>query len=158
MKLKILQSSSGSRVLAAVAGAALLLPGCATQRDKYRLADTNDDRKVSQAEFEGYMLETIFAIADTDEDSKITFNEWKAANPDAQPKRFNAPDTNRDGSVTPAEAKAHFKRQGTLEDLFQQIDTDRDGYLSRQEVLAFKKDLDSKTETLLQQLSKKTSA
>ncbi len=74
-------------------------------------------------------------MADANQDSKITFDEWKAANPDAEKRKFRQPDRNRDGAVTPQEAKRHFDRYGTLKDLFDRIDANNDGYATREEML-----------------------
>ena len=64
------------------AGALLLLPSCASNKS-YDLADSNDDGSVSPAEFDRYMLEAIYTEADANADKKVTFEEWKAANPGA---------------------------------------------------------------------------
>ena len=134
---------------------ALLLSACAGSSG-FDLADSNDDLKVSPQEFETYMLEAVFAEADADGNSQVTFEEWKAANPDAEPAKFRAPDTNRDQMVSPQEAKAHFAKQGTWADLFDQIDTDNDGYITSAEAAAFKKKLAAQSGTPIQKLSKAT--
>jgi Ca2+-binding EF-hand superfamily protein len=120
----------------------------------FDLADSNGDQKVSPKEFEVYMLEAIFAEADADGNSLVTFEEWKAANPDAEPAKFSAPDTDGDKMVSPEEAKAHFAKQGTWNDLFDQIDTDNDGFISPSEALAFKKKLAAQSGTPVQKFSK----
>lgn len=84
----------------------------------------------------------------------MTFEEWKAANPDAEEEKFKAPDRNGDGVVTPQEAQAHFQRQGTFEDLFRQMDTNKDGYLSEEKVTEFKQKMEAQSGTTkLQKLS-----
>ena len=130
-----------------------LVAGCSGS-NAFRLADADKDSKVSPAEFDRYMLEAIFAEADANSDSKVTFEEWKSANPDADPVKFKVPDTDKDGSVTPAEAKRHFDRVGTMADLFAKIDTGGDGYLTKEEVRAFKQKLESQSgSTPIQKLS-----
>ena len=149
-KISTLQSTSG------LVAAAALLVSCGGN-DGYKKADTNEDGRVGPAEFERYMLETIFALSDSNKDSKVTFEEWKVANPGAIASKFKVPDKNRDGAVTPSEAKAHFERQGTIDDLFAKIDSGRDGYLDQNEVRAFMKELDAQTGTALEKLSRATS-
>lgn len=124
-----------SLLLPAVVSAALLA-GCA-DRDIYLLADTDGDGKVSQAEFERFMLEAIFTEADADGDGKVTYAEHKAANPSIDAARSKAIDANGDGVITPAEAKAYSDKHQGLAQLFAKIDTDKDGYLSRSEVETF---------------------
>ena len=120
----------------AVAALAFLLAACAGT-DRYAMADTDGDDRISPEEFERYMLETIYGAADPDGNAKVTFEEWKEANPDAEEAKFKAPDKNNDGAVTPGEMKAHFAREGTMDDLFAKIDTNGDGYLSSEETDAF---------------------
>jgi len=139
--------------MAATATVALLFSSCGSN-DGFNMADTSGDGRVGQAEFERYMLEAIYAAADANKDSRITFEEWKEANPDAEQWKFRQPDRNRDGAVTPQEAKRHFDRQGTLEDLFDKIDTNNDGYASREEVQAFKEKLEAQSGTQMQKLSR----
>lgn len=154
-KQKIIRSRA--LLLASATLVAAVLSSC-NGRSGFDNADTNDDGSVSPAEFERYMLEAIFAESDADGDARVTFAEWQAANPDAEAWRFKKPDTNHDGAVTPAEAKRHFDRQGTLSDLFSQIDTNGDGSLSWEEVKQFKKKLKAQSGTPLQKLSNSVSS
>ena len=138
--------------LAAGFAPVLLLAACAGTSG-YDQADANDDQKVGPKEFETYMLEAVFAEADADGDGKVTFQEWKAANPDADPEKFLAPDTNGDKMVSPKEAKAHFAKQGTWNDLFDKMDTDNDGYVSSAEAVAFRDKMAAQSGTPVQQLN-----
>ena len=123
------------------------------------MADTNNDGLVNSPEFERFMLEAIFTEADINDDGKVTFAEWQTANPGASAVKFKAPDTNRDGAVTPAEAKAHFDREGTMADLFKKIDTNGDGYLTQEEIAVFKQKLEAQSgSTPLQRLSQAAQA
>ncbi len=133
MKLPINKSlCSAGLMLAAV----MALPSC-TPSNPFKKADTNKDDKVSQAEFNRYILEEIYSATDTDGDSKITFKEWKAANPEAKKSKFKLPDDNSDGSVTPKELQKYYKEEGKLVDLFKKIDSSSDGSLSHAEVEAY---------------------
>ena len=131
----------------------LLFPACSGS-PAFDLADGDDDMKVSPKEFERYMLEAVYAEADADGNSQVTFDEWKAANPDADPEKFTVPDTNGDKMVSPQEAKAHFAKEGTWADLFDKIDTDNDGYITSAEAIAFRDKLAAQTgATPIQKLS-----
>jgi Ca2+-binding EF-hand superfamily protein len=130
----------------------MLLAAC-TGSSGFKLADTNDDQKVGPKEFERYMLEAVFAEADADGNSKVTFEEWKAANPDADSDKFRTPDTNGDNMVSPKEAEVHFAKEGTWNDLFDQIDTDNDGYVSSAEAVVFRDKMAAQSGTPVQKLN-----
>ena len=136
MKLKTMK-----RLVLALA-AALAIPSCATSG--FDEADTDDSGAVSKAEFKRYLLETVYDEADANDDSKLTFAEWKARHPKADERKFKEPDTNRDGVITPEEAESHFRRKGTIDDLFQQIDTDRNGSVTEKEIDFFMEKMESK--------------
>ena len=104
--------------------------------------------------FAGHVIVAVFAESDADGNSQVTFEEWKAANPDAEPSKFSAPDTNRDQIVSLEEAKVHFKKQGTWADLFDKIDTDNDGFITSAEATAFNDKMEAQSGTPIQQLSK----
>lgn len=142
-----------ARVTAGITvGAALMLSSC--HHANFKAADTDKSGTVSEAEFERYMLEAIYAEADANGDSKVVFDEWVKVNPDAEKAKFKAPDRNRDGAVTPDELKRHYARYGTMKDLFKKIDTNKDGQLTQEEVAAFKKKMDAQSgSTEIQRLS-----
>lgn len=142
--------------MAVTAASALLLASCGP--NGFKKADTDKSGSVSPAEFERYMLEAIYAEADADGNSEITFEEWSVANPSTSESKFRVPDKNHDSVVTPAEAKAHFDRYGTMDDLFAQIDTNGDNSLSKQEVVAYKEKLAALSGTSLQKISQAASS
>lgn len=140
--------------LLATALGVLFLANCKTP-SAFDIADTNQDTSISQAEFERYLLEAVYSEADTDGDAKITFEEWRVANPDAQKSKFDLPDANGDGHVTPAELKTYFDGTGGLVDLFNQIDADGNGSLDGAEVDAFRAKMDAQAgSTDLQNMSR----
>jgi Ca2+-binding EF-hand superfamily protein len=137
----------------AAIAAALVFAGCSTP-DGFTIADTNKDGKVSPTETRRYVLEVIFIEGDANGDGKITFEEWKLANPDADKKKFDVADKNNDATITPAEAEAHFEKEGTLSDLFAKMDADSSGFVTREEASAFKNKLESQSGSSIQQLNK----
>lgn len=139
--------------VACLAGLALALAAC-KQKDGFDLADTTPDGVVDQAEFERYMLEVIYSEGDRDADSRITFAEWKIANPDADKARFAEADADGDGAITPDEARLHFKNQKSLDDLFSKVDADSSGGISREEAKAFLSRMESEAGTKMQQIKK----
>jgi hypothetical protein len=120
-----------------------LLSSCAATG--FSTADTDGSKLVSKKEFERYLLETVYAEADTNRDSRITFAEWKIANPEAEKSKFNGADANKDGSITPTEAQAHFRLEGTIDDLFAKIDVNKSGDVTEAEIEAFMSKLRSKS-------------
>lgn len=140
MKLPINKSLCSAGVMLV---AAMALSSCKPS-NPFAKADTNKDDKVSQTEFNRYILEEIYSAADSDGNSKITFKEWKAANPDVKKSKFKLPDDNSDGAVTPQELQKYYEEEGKLTDLFKQIDSNKDGFLSHPEVDAYMSKVESK--------------
>ena len=138
-----------------VATSALMLSAC-QQADDFKMADTNGDGRLDLAEFKRYMLEAVYAKADANGDKKVTFEEWKAVNPDAKIEKFREADKHGDGFVTPEESKQYFDREGTMEDLFKKIDSNSDGYLSQEDVANFMKRAAEQSGTAYQKMSRTT--
>ncbi len=123
-----------------IASLALIILSACT-KSGFDLADSNRDGQVNSTEFDNYMLEVIYSAVDADGNSKVTWEETKAADPDAMKENFNKADADGDGAVTPAEAKAYFDKTGGLGDLFEKIDTDNDEKISEAEAVAFRNKL-----------------
>jgi Ca2+-binding EF-hand superfamily protein len=141
----------------ALAAASSLIVSCSTVAP-FDIADGNADNKISQDEFDRYLLEAIYTEADSNSDSKITFEEWRTANPDAQKWKFKLPDSNGDAAVSPKELEAYFDREGKLVDLFNKIDTDNDGALDHAEIQVFRDKMAAQGgSTNLQNLSRASS-
>lgn len=138
--------------LAVALAPAAFLSACAGPSG-FELADKNANQKISPKEFETHMLKAVFVESDTDGNSLVTFEEWKAANPDAEPAKFSVPDTNRDQMVSLKEAKVHFEKEGTWADLFDKIDTDNDGFITTAEATAFHDKMEAQSGTPIQKLS-----
>lgn len=109
--------------------------------DGFKRADADKSGDVSRAEFDRYILQALFAESDADRDGKVRFAEWQAINPNADEKKFGAPDKDGDEAITPAEAKTFMNSKGTLAELFSRIDTDKNGSICKEEAAAFRNQL-----------------
>ena len=110
----------------------------------FNKADTNRDGKLSRAEVEKAMphLSRSFDSIDTDKDGQLSRRElsaWKKAHRgERQAKaaqRFRHADTDGDGAISRAEAEQHAPR---LARRFDQIDGNRDGKLTPEELRAYR--------------------
>ena len=107
-------------------------------------ADTNGDGKLSRAEAEKAMpyLAGKFDSIDTNKDGQLSRSElsaWKKAHKgERQAKaaeRFKHADTDGDGAISRAEAEKHAPR---LVKKFDQIDSNKDGKLTQEELRAYR--------------------
>ena len=124
-------------VLAAVA--ALSLAGGCSSAHNFARADVNKDGKLSKDEMEKVLLSAVFEAGDVNDDSKITLTEYRSVDPKYPTSRFKARDINSDGSVTPQELLEYADRTNSLDDLIAMMDTDKDGYVTPAEAKAFNK-------------------
>lgn len=117
-----------------ICGATLLvLPAAfASNAAKFKILDTNNDGRVSRAEYAaGATL--MFNRLDTDDDGILTVAEMEACHQlkntgnSGDKKDEKAVDTNASGQLTRAENEA------AADKMFTQLDTDKDGYLSKEE-------------------------
>ena len=107
-------------------------------------ADTNGDGKLSRAEVEKAMPHLLgkFDSIDTNKDGQLSRGElsaWKKAHKgERQAKaaeRFKHADTDGDGAISRAEAEKHAPR---LAKKFDQIDSNKDGKLTQDELRAYR--------------------
>ena len=110
----------------------------------YSKADTNSDGKLSRAEVEKAMPRLLgkFESIDTDKDGQLSRGElsaWKKAHRgERQAKaaeRFKHADTDGDGAISRAEAEKQAPR---LAKKFDQIDGNKDGKLTQDELRAYR--------------------
>jgi Ca2+-binding EF-hand superfamily protein len=107
-------------------------------------ADANADGMLSRAEFEKAMprLAGKFESIDANKDGRLSraeFYAWKKAHRDGRQakaaERFQHADTDGDGAISRAEAEKHAPR---LAKKFDQIDGNKDGKLTQDELRAYR--------------------
>lgn len=117
----------------------ILLSACQTtkQPDRFDQADRNGDGKLSLDEITEYMVTTIFDTRDANKDKRMTTEEWYPEGGTPAPKEFKARDQDGDGVVSLEEAIAYSKKVGTYKDAMREADTNKDGWVSRAEAIAY---------------------
>jgi Ca2+-binding EF-hand superfamily protein len=155
--LRILSLTLASSLMALAAHTAHAEPGAV--RERLRAADTNGDGLISRAEAQALpMLANHFDRIDANKDGQISPEELRAARQAMASakggkrdgdgdgrisreeaakmphlaKKFDALDTNKDGYLTRDEMRA--ARAEHMKMRFDSIDSDKDGFLSRAEV------------------------
>lgn len=109
--------------------------------DKFKLMDTNADGRVSKTEHSA-AAQTMFARMDANNDGTVTVAEMEASHDEKKTsklkfwdkkeklsasEKISAVDLNADGQLTRAE------HENASETMFTRMDTDNDGYLSKDE-------------------------
>ena len=118
---------------------ALLLGGCSTTQKNFRHADVNHDHKLSKQEFSDGLAILIFQTYDANKDVGVTIEEWRVVEGTGNDAGFKKRDLNHDGKITLAEARQLAAKAPRFTMLFEEVDTNHDGYLEWTEVEAFKK-------------------
>ena len=108
-----------------------------TTEDRFAQGDRNHDGKLSRDEANDYFVSQIFAGADQNHDGKVIWQEWNVPGSGRSKARFDAADTNKDGSVSLAEAQAYGQKKGVFNKEFTEADTNQDGYVTREEGQAY---------------------
>jgi Ca2+-binding EF-hand superfamily protein len=106
-------------------------------QDRFAQADTNHDGKLSRNEANAYFVSQVFAGADQNQDGKVTWQEWNVPGSGRSKARFDAADTDKNGSVSLAEAQAYGEKKGVFNKEFAEADTNHDGYVTREEAQVY---------------------
>jgi len=118
--------------------AALTLSACkTTQPDRFAVADTNKDGKLTAVEVNDFFVIGVFTARDTNSDGKITKTEWNPAITKEETIEFNKRDANKDGVVTLEEAKTYSMKKGTYNEDVKAADKNKDGVITRDEAKAY---------------------
>lgn len=124
------------RITTALAMAALLLASCRqteTDRDVFLQMDTNKDGKLSLKEVNKYALPRLYGRFDADGDAAVTLDDVRAIDPKFDEKLFAARDLDGNGKVTFREYRRYAEKNGVLNELFSNVDTDGDGFITKPE-------------------------
>jgi len=106
--------------------------------DRFAIADTNRDGKLSYNEVSDYYVVQVFTARDTNMDGKITKPEWnREAMSKEDARAFALRDANKDGAVALAEAEAYARKNGVFRASAKEADMNHDGFVSREEARAY---------------------
>jgi Ca2+-binding EF-hand superfamily protein len=105
--------------------------------DRFAIADVNHDGKLSPAEGRGYIVHQVFTARDANHDGKLTWAEWNVPGSGRSRARFDAADTNKDGSISMEEAAVAARERGLFKENFEAADTNHDGFVTRAEGQAY---------------------
>ena len=103
-------------------------------KNTFQAADTNQDGKITLDEFKQYARLEAFKNIDQNGDRKIDKQEWKAAVPTPQAGGdFEAVDKDRDKAVSFLEFSEKTDKNYTYDEMFNALDRNRDGSLAPDE-------------------------
>lgn len=121
--------------------AVLLLAGCAGGPSNFGEMDHDRDGRLSRGEFTDAVAELSFAQAERNHDGFIDLEEWRTAEAGGNDALFRARDLSRNGRISSQEARLAAEKNGSLAAVFNRIDTNRDGFLNRDEARGYRANL-----------------
>lgn len=105
--------------------------------DRFALMDVNQDGGLDRGEVNDFYTSELFRGRDTNSDGTITKTEWNPQITNEDARKFAMIDANKDGMVTPEEAKAHARREGVYTSTFGKADANKNGMITREEAKAY---------------------
>lgn len=116
------------------------LPACRTTAidPEFLVADANGDGVIDASELDDHVAARFMTAYDANGDKGISFEEWKAVNPEAAPSKFKAADKNRDGKITMDELLPVVRANPTFGKLMESIDKNGDGVAQPSEIAEFR--------------------
>lgn len=102
-------------------------------RESFRKADVNGDRRLSLAETTDFELSRVFKDVDTNQNGRVSFAEAREIHPDFRWKQFQEYDRNGDGMVTFEEFSPVQTKKGSVKARFNATDTNGDGMVTLKE-------------------------
>jgi len=137
--LTLLAASAAFNALAQTTPAAPTVadaPMTAHARHGFAALDKNGDGVISREEASAKpKIAQMFDTLDTNKDGTLSKDEMKAGHDKIKARQMAKNDTDRDGRISRAEAAAHPR----LAENFDRIDTNGDGFLSKEELMAARK-------------------
>lgn len=137
MKIVVALSAAS---LAAASFLVFAAPGHEGRGERLKAADTNGDGMISRSEAAALpRLAPHFEQIDANRDGQLTMDELRAFHQQNHAHRkggMKRADTDGDGRISKAEAQANAPR---LFERFDQVDANRDGFVTREEMKAARK-------------------
>ena len=108
-----------------------------TKSKRFDETDTNHNGRLSREEISDKIVTEVFNGRDTNKNGKLSKAEWNVPGEERRNSLFLQADTNHDGVVTLAEAKAFGRKRGLGNDFYRDADTNHDGSVSLEEARAY---------------------
>ena len=109
----------------------------AKQNDLVVRVNQSPSGRISKEEYVDWNIKRIFKLYDRGGKGYVTLQDWQALEGTSRDAQYKRLDANHDGKVTLAEAQANPKVRALLASTFPDIDTNRDGFIDRQEAAAY---------------------
>jgi Ca2+-binding EF-hand superfamily protein len=104
---------------------------------EFAKTDLNHDGKLSHEEASDYFVDIMFTNADANHDGSLTWEEWQVPGAGQSKAKFKAADSDKDGNLTLAEARAYGRSSGLFKQNFRSADANHDGFVTQPEAQAY---------------------